>query len=299
MTEPVSVDICVCTFRRASLADALISLARMTLGDIAVRVIVADNDGVPSARTLVELLGTQMPFAVTYLHCPAANISLARNACLDAASADFLAFVDDDETVDPDWLVTLVGEAQRTGADVVLGPVEAIYDASMPDWLRSGNFHSTAPVSVRGEILTGYTCNVLLRRSARFAGFRFDLGLGKSGGEDTDYFRRLHEAGARLVAAPAALVYEPVPPSRAGLGWLLKRRLRSGQSHGMGFRGQGLTSRLKVVGLASSKVAYCATLTAVTAFSPVLWRRNLLRAALHAGVVAGVIGVRQARLYGN
>ena len=298
MTQPITVDICICTFRRASLGDTIMSLARMALPQAAARIIVADNDTIPSARVLVEQVVPQVPFPVLYLHCPASNISLARNACLDAATAQYLAFVDDDEIVDPHWLSTLLARAEESRADVVLGPVEAVYDASMPDWLRRGRFHSAAPVVDRGEIRTGYTCNVLIRRSPRFDGERFDLGLGRSGGEDTDYFRRLHHAGARLVEAPSALVYEPVTPSRAGLGWLLRRRIRSGQSHGMGFREHRLAPRLRVMGLALSKVAYCLTLTALTVSSPVRWRSTLLRAALHAGVVGGVLGARQQPLYG-
>jgi len=295
----VTVDICVCTFRRASLADTVMSLARMTLDGIAASIIVADNDTVPSARPLVEELAAQVPFPVLYLHCPASNISLARNACLEAATATYAAFVDDDEVVDPLWLSTLVARAEESGADVVLGPVQAVYDVAMPDWLRRGNFHSVAPVLVGGEIRTGYTCNVLIRRSARFADMRFDLGLGRSGGEDTDYFRRFYEAGARLVGAPTAVVYEPVTPSRADLGWLLRRRVRSGQSHGMGLREHSYVARLRVMGVASSKVAYCIAMAAVTVFSPVRWRSNLLRAALHVGVVSGVLGTRQQQLYGG
>jgi hypothetical protein len=33
-----------------------------------------------------------------YVHAPARNISIARNACLDAADAPLIAFIDDDET---------------------------------------------------------------------------------------------------------------------------------------------------------------------------------------------------------
>jgi succinoglycan biosynthesis protein ExoM len=300
MTDaPARIDICVCTFRRASLAETLLSIGRITMTGIEARLIVADNDGVPSAQPLVEQIAQQLPFPVLYLHCPAGNISIARNACLDAANADFVAFVDDDETVGENWLVDLLAAAEASGADVVLGPVEALYDPASPDWLRRGNFHSTAPVLVSGEIVTGYTCNVLVRRTPAFNLERFDLALGRSGGEDTDYFRRLHAIGARIAQAPSAVVYEPVPPSRARFGWLLNRRIRSGQSHGMGFRGLGMAARLRVMALAATKAAYCVVMTGITLPSPVLWRRNLLRAALHLGVAGGVLGAPQAQLYGH
>jgi succinoglycan biosynthesis protein ExoM len=296
--RPASVDICVCTFRRPFLAETLRSIANLQVRGLAVRVIVADNDAVPSAQPLVELMGRRMPFPLLYLHAPMSNISVARNACLDAAAADFVAFVDDDETVSENWLIELVRTAVTSEADVVLGPVQAEYDAG-PRWLADGDFHSAAPVRVGGDILTGYTCNVLIRRRGAIVAQRFDLGLGQSGGEDTDYFSRLHDdLGARIAEAPTAIVHEPVPPSRATLGWLLRRRFRSGQTHG---------ARLRVAGhpvvasaaAAMTKIAYCAIMTLATVLSPVGWRRNLLRGALHVGTLAGLAGTRQAALYGD
>ena len=47
---------------------------------------------------LVDAVAAELPFELLYVHCPAANISIARNACLDNSSGDFLAFIDDDET---------------------------------------------------------------------------------------------------------------------------------------------------------------------------------------------------------
>lgn len=296
--RPLSVDICVCTFRRPFLAETLRSIANIEARGLSVRVIVADNDAVPSAQPLVELMGRRMPFPLLYLHAPVSNISLARNACLDAATADFVAFVDDDEAVREDWLAELVRTAVATDAEIVLGPVEAQYDPAGPGWLAAGDFHSTAPVHVHGEILTGYTCNVLIRRRGPAVTQRFDLALGQSGGEDTDYFSRLHDLGARIVEAPAAIVREPVPPSRATLGWLLRRRFRSGQTHGARLRSSG-RGWIGTAPAAVSKIAYCAAMTIATALSPVAWRRNLLRGALHVGTLAGLAGARQAALYGD
>jgi glycosyltransferase involved in cell wall biosynthesis len=52
---------------------------------------------------------------------------VARNACLDAATAPLVAFIDDDQVASPEWLVALVGTLESSNADVVLGPVQAVY----------------------------------------------------------------------------------------------------------------------------------------------------------------------------
>lgn len=298
---PTLIDVCVCTFRRASLADTLASIALLDVPQGArLRVIVADNDVTASARGLVAGLAEDFPHDLVYLHAPAQNISVARNACLDAAEGDFLAFVDDDETVTPPWLARLLDAALATGADAVLGPVRAIYGPGAPAWMREADSHSTFPVWVKGQIRTGYTCNVLLNRaSPAVRRLRFDLSLGRSGGEDTDFFARLHEAGGTIAYAQEAWVEEIVPEDRARFSWLARRRFRMGQTHGrLQWRNSATWQMPARAGLAGLKVLYC--LAVAILLAPLPARRNpaLLRGVMHAGVVAGLMGLREIRQYG-
>jgi succinoglycan biosynthesis protein ExoM len=290
-----SVDICICTFRRSFLAETLRSVALLETGGHDLRIIIADNDHGPTARDLVEQMQKIVPFPITYIHAPAANICVARNACLDRAAADYVAFVDDDERVSGDWLVALVARAESSGAAAVLGPVHAIYGSDAPAWMVEGDFHSTLPVFVNGAIRTGYTCNVLIRWEEPYRSLRFDLALGKSGGEDTAFFYALTAMGGTIAYAPDAIVDEPVPQSRATMDWLVRRRLRFGQTHGT-LMGGSRTRRLAMVG---AKIGYCGLMAGLTAYSPVLRRRNWLRAMLHVGVAGGILGVRQAVHYGQ
>ncbi|MGO4623428.1 glycosyltransferase family 2 protein [Ensifer sp. 2YAB10] len=295
------IDIAVCTFRRPELAETLHSLALITVpADVDIRVIVADNDATPSAEPLVNQMRPTMPFEILYVHCPASNISIARNACLDNSTGHYLAFVDDDETVSRTWLLQLLDTAVATGADVVLGPVRAEYALSAPNWMRRGDFHSTRPVWVEGEIRTGYTCNVLLdlTRPVLFDR-RFNLALGRTGGEDTEFFRHMHADGGRLAYAPEALVFEPVPEKRARLAWLAKRRFRSGQTHGRLLSEPGQAGRQIVeIARAMAKSGYCAGASLLLLGSPVARSRYALRAIMHAGVVSGLLGVRELQQYG-
>lgn len=296
------VDIAVCTFRREALGDTLASLAHLVVPEgVRLRIIVADNDAEPSARERVEAARTRMPIDLVYVHCPAGNISIARNACLDAADADFLAFVDDDETVEPLWLDRLLAEAAASGADVVLGSVQAVYAPEAPGWMRRGDFHSTHPVWVKGEIRTGYTCNVLMRLAApSIADRRFDLALGRSGGEDTAFFDQVHAAGGRIGFARDAWVREPVPASRARFSWLAQRRLRMGQTHGqiLAERHEGV-ARWTAAIRATAKCTVCLAAALGLAVLPVRRNRFFLRGLLHAGVIAGLFGSRTIEPYGK
>lgn len=297
-----SIDIGICTFRRPQLAEVLHSLTEMDLPErLVIRVIVADNDDTPSARDVAQAV--RMPFELVYVHAPGRNISIARNAVLDAAQADYLAFIDDDETADPAWLASLYDEAQKSGADVVFGPVVARYPPEAPAWMVAGDYHSVNLLDTPDEAQTGATCNVLIdRRAAAFQGQRFDLDLGKSGGEDTVFFRRIGHRGGRMRVAPAARVYEKVAPGRLSLKWLLERKIRSGQSHAESLLqvfGNQWGTRVRLILSAGGKALFCAGLYAVNVF----WteRRNywLLRGSLHAGVMSKCFGRREKVLYGK
>jgi succinoglycan biosynthesis protein ExoM len=297
---PVRVDVCVCTYRRASLADTLGSIARLELpSGIDVRVIIADNDDVPSAQALVRSLETQLGLDCLYIHAPARNIAVARNACLDAADAPLIAFIDDDETATESWLANLISSQRSSGATIVFGPIRAIYPAE-PAWLHQADLHSIKPAILKtGQIDTGYTSNVLIYRAALpepSRAYRFDPSLGRSGGEDTAFFHQLYTYGAELAFCPDALVNEIVTPGRANLVWLLKRSFRSGQTHGQLLIAHG-RGRMTTTAAAIAKLGYCLVGAGLWATSPSGWRRFLVRGALHAGVVANCSGLRDLQLY--
>lgn len=299
MDDPVRVDVGVCTFKREQVVETLASLGAQALPPhIRMRVIVADNEPEPAAEPRVRAAAEAHGLELTYVHAPARNISIARNAVLDALDGDWLAFIDDDQIAAPDWIASLVAAAEAQGCDAMLGPVTAVYPPETPPWIAAGDFHSFRPVKVGGRILKGYSCNVLVRTALiRRAGLNFDPALGRMGGEDDDFFYRLTDAGGVIGETEAARVFEPVPPSRASLPWLLKRSFRSGQSHGRRQLRRALPGRAAQLALASAKGALCLGGAAATAPFPVRRRKWLVRGALHAGAVARMAGFKELTLY--
>lgn len=303
MTHPqngsgMQVDVLLCTFRRPEMYETLASLARQALPPgVTIRVIVADNDDTPSARELVARAAGDLGLDVTYIHAPARNISIARNACLDAARADRAAFIDDDETASPGWLAALLRRAEETGADVVFGPVHAEYEPGAPVWMRRGRLHSSIPERRRGVVETGHTGNALLcLGGAKWRGERFDPALGRTGGEDTDFFYRLRRLGARFEIAEDAHVSEPVPVHRMRLGWLMRRRYRMGHSHAALAAGRG---RARLAVSAAAKTGFCAAAALASLRGADRRAAWALRMGLHAGVVAGCLSAPQPEIYGR
>lgn len=293
----------ICTYRRPELARTLESLRDMLPCGAEVSVAVADNDNEPSAKPLVTGIAGGFPLPVTYLHAPAGNISIARNALLDHARAEgarFFVYLDDDQTVRPDTLRELMQVRSDSKAGAVLGVVRGTYGKDAPRWMLTSRPHDTRPVlAADGSCRAGYTGNNLVDLAdPAWRDLRFDLARGRSGGEDTDWFSRYLAAGGRIAPAPHAVVDEAVPGDRTSLRWLLRRRYRMGQTHAeTATHGRGSPARVKLATLAAAKCAACLTMAAASVTSA---RRNpqLMRAGLHAGVVARILGAGPVELYG-
>lgn len=294
----------LCTFRRTQVIETLASLqAQVWPKGTTGKIIVVDNDDTPTAEECVTRFSAAAPVELIYLHRPARNISLARNAVLEEAEesgANFLAFLDDDEIAPIDWLCALF-ESLTPDADVVLGAVRAIYHHNAPVWMKKASVHDTMPtVEADGVIRTGYTCNCLIRMGSQaVVGRRFDLARGRTGGEDTAYFAEVFNAGGKILFAPDARLTEIVPDHRARFGWLVQRRFRMGQTHGSVIEvGKGRTLRTAHVLIALAKAVACAGMVAVRL--PVAVRRNraILRGVLHLGTASALLGGRSGAIYG-
>jgi len=292
----IEIDICICTFHRISIEKTLCSIAQQDFNLSNVRVIIADNAAVCVIGPWIAELAERLQLNIVLIHAPERNISIARNACLDASTAPLIAFIDDDEWAERTWLSNLVRRLQETQAAAVFGPVLGVYPADAPAWFANSGLHETRPTIVSGgDIPTGYTCNALFRADV-VNGLRFMPELGRSGGEDTVFFNALYRQGRRFAFAADAVVREDIPHERLTLKWLTRRAFRAGQTHG---RLLSINSSLRPTDaiLASSKIGYSLAYAALNALSPAKWRRGLMRAALHAGVVMRVLGLREVENY--
>ena len=209
------IAICVCTCMRPKmLGYCLRSLSRLHVPeDVEPYVIVIDNDPAGSASEVVAIYNGTSPHMVFYLAEPRRGIAFARNAALDAAVAmgvDWIAFIDDDEIADPDWLAALMAPEYRN-VPVLMGRQEFIYPKPMPFW---GVEQEKKP-RLEGAILkTAYTNNVRFSIDLVRAGLRFNEALGLMGGEDQEFFSAARQAGFEIRLTEFAVAREFVHPER-------------------------------------------------------------------------------------
>lgn len=229
------VAIGVITYRRPlglrRLLSSLEGLRFAKISGVDLRVIVVDNDPDGSARSVVEAAIPGFPWPLSYDRETARGVVHARNRAIALADGcDLVAFVDDDEIVEPSWLDELLAAQRLYDADLVVGPVLPLFEDPPPGWIVDGGVFEpsrrlptgSAPVYVGAG-------NMLLRRRVlgQLAG-PFDPRFSLTGGEDTFLHLQLMTLGGRLVWCEEAVAREFVPPARMNFRWIIQRAYRNG-----------------------------------------------------------------------
>ena len=286
--------VCICTYKRQELLEKLLlSLEKQETENLFnYSVVVVDNDKFESARQTVQSDTQQSKIAVTYVVEPEQNIALARNRGVENATGDFIAFIDDDEFPEQDWLLNLYKAFLLFHADGVLGPVKPYFEADPPSWVIRGklcereSFRSGEAITKPKYTRTG---NVLLDRKL-FADKKslFNPLLGKSGGEDIDFFRRMMREGKAFVWCDEAIVNEIVPAERLERAYFLKRALLQGV---VSSRNLSLLSLATIKSLIAF-IIYTGALPVLLLVRHDIFMQYLIKDCNHIGRILALCGVK-------
>ncbi len=180
----------------------------------------------PSSPATERLLHERFAWA-EHIVVSEPGLNLARNAALEAADTDLVAFVDDDVEVDRDWARHVRGTfAESPDATTMTGLVEPValdtpgarifeaYGGFARGYRRRWIFSTGAPdeaiafpLANTGAMGTG--ANLAVRRAQAIAMGGFDLALDSRdiwGGGDLEFLFRTIKSGGMLVYEPAAMV---------------------------------------------------------------------------------------------
>lgn len=220
------------TYNRPSmLTNCLRSLSKLEIPiGYDVELMLVDNDANQSSKMIFGHWILQFNYPISYHFMPQRGIASMRNVVLDAVitrKASMVAFLDDDETAQPNWLVRMLDIMQRFDADVVHGRVERFLPKETPNWLIKGGFFESKHRATGLIRKSASTSNVLFKsRLIDEMGLRFHLALNMCGSSDTHLFAAATRMGAKIVWCDEALIQEYFPASRANASWIRKRAFR-------------------------------------------------------------------------
>jgi GT2 family glycosyltransferase len=201
-------------------------------------VLVVDND--PDDERSAQVVDDLDDGRVSYVREPRRGTSIGRNRGLSEAAARdarFVAFVDDDVEVDPEWAGNLASALAQPGVACVCGPVLAA-ELTTPAQIaadealgwrkgfarRRFSLAEPPPESAifpfsPGLFGVGANMAVNVEAALRIGGFDTTLGPGTParGGEDCEFMIRLVLAGHTLTYEPSAYAWHHHRPTMAEL----------------------------------------------------------------------------------
>lgn len=280
----LSISVLVCTYRRPKgLRRLLVSLSALKDSTPSFEVVIVDNDPAESARKVAEdreFCQLRVNYKVETIQ----NISRARNRSVQAARGRYVAFIDDDEWAEPDWLAALFATAEQYKADAVMGPVQIHVPPETPRWFSEAGYFDRE-VLTEGQTLDWWqtsTTNALVRRDILSSTNLFDESFGLSGGEDCELFSRIIRQGYRVIGAERGQSHESYPSDRATAGWLIRRHFRNGM----------IAQRIECQGNKALRFSKWSGYSLLHLF---VWRKKglsyLLKAIAVAGEVAASLGI--------
>lgn len=203
--------------------------------------VIVENSDKKTLEPIVESFRKQVaPLDVIYKCEPVLGIASARNHVLNYAidhGYDLLTFADDDEEVEPQWLIELLKERDASDLDIVGSPVRfATPESKLTLWqkivwqgvnqVNQGAEARALEIYKEGKadrlkLATGsWLGNLSFFRST---GLRFDASLGQAGGEDWQLWQEAKDLGALTGWTPYAIAYESIPVSRLKLNYYYRR----------------------------------------------------------------------------
>ncbi|MDP2829309.1 MAG: glycosyltransferase family A protein [Sulfuricellaceae bacterium] len=240
-TLPLSL--IICTYNRGDiLGETLASYATLAAATaVRAELLIVDNHSSDAtARIAREFVAGRSD--ARYLFEATPGLSHARNTGIKEARGEIIAFADDDVFFEPGWLDALMRVfTDFPEAGCVGGRTQPYFETGTPPWLHQTLLYMFGATN-SGDVEAWmnypkhpFGVNMAFRREVFQRIGWFDPRLGRIGdsllsGEESDIFRRVHEAGIRTRYTPDAFLRHRIPASRTDPDWVLKRSYWQGIS---------------------------------------------------------------------
>lgn len=234
----IRLSIVIATYNRSSqLMQVLQSVVEQTLPREEWECVVVNNNSTDETASAFEEFSARYPdYNLRMVLETNQGLSYARNRGIRESEGEYIAIVDDDERIAPEFVASYVALFDNVPDAVAAGgPIVAEYPTGRPRWMSAFTERPIANTMYFGDEVREFPRgrvpgggNMALRRSAvrRYGVFDTSLGyVGESlvGGEESDLFERLQIAEAKYYYVPKAVMYHVIPKEKLTADYL--RRL--------------------------------------------------------------------------
>ncbi|MCM8789025.1 MAG: glycosyltransferase [Candidatus Omnitrophica bacterium] len=206
-----AISLIICSKNRAdSLKRCLDAIDGLTVNDANGEVVLVDNGSTDATRMVMESFSSSSPFQVKIVSEPNQGLGRARNAGINVATGEILAFTDDDCYLEKDYLTIVVnsfkkGLFQYCGGRILLyDPSDSPYGCNFQD-----KFELIPPFSFlpAGKI-QGANLSIKRKIVDSIGGFDPDLGAGtRFRCEDIDFCAKASMNGYTGAHLPELVIY--------------------------------------------------------------------------------------------
>jgi glucosyl-dolichyl phosphate glucuronosyltransferase len=210
-------------------------------------IIVIDNNSPDDTKSVIESFRARGRLDLARVFEPEPGKTRALNRGLAEAAGTFVAFLDHDVVVAPDYLVALDKAIRTQPYNVFGGRVIPAWPSTPPAWITHGKRLQTSWGGViahdYGDDPLPYTtgmalpvgCNFICRRDLFDAVGQFNVELGprpgaQIAGEETEILWRIQARGEAILYTPSIQVLHPVDPERLTKSYLRYRYFCDGRT---------------------------------------------------------------------
>lgn len=246
MTFPF-MTVALCTHNHLDRLQVTLNALQSIHGSgVAWELLVVDNassDG--TASYLKQLPAVWRGSSLRVVSEPQLGIAHARNRALAEAKGEYILFIDDDETPDPNWLQAHTEAIRAFQPDALGGRIMvSLTDGGAPGWLKPelAGFLGALDHGSVGAWLTRsetpvFTGNAAFRRAVFDRIGLFDTKFGRRGtanfgGEDVDMYERLIAHGCSVRWVPDALIHHRISSLKLRRSYFLDLHFKQGRLEG-------------------------------------------------------------------
>ena len=187
-----------------------------------------DNNSTDGSGEVIKEYTRKYPDTFRYLFEPKPGKSYALNLAIKEAGGEILAFTDHDTILPEDWLLRIKEGFEKYECVALGGRILPVWEVKLPAWFRSetdngkrcgmfalwnGTEAEYYPLKKGPDLPTGGNSAVKRKIFLKYSEFRTELGPRPGlhlGGEDTEFFYRIHLAGEKIFYHPPMTVYHQI-----------------------------------------------------------------------------------------